>query len=59
MGGLMRKVERQGARDKAKAAARRWRRERKFEAALAAKASRLTPEQARRALAEWAARGGK
>jgi len=33
--------------------------DRAAEAEVAAEASKLTPEQARRALAEWAARGGK
>lgn len=40
-------------------AARRRERDAAAESAVAAKASKLTPEQARKALAEWAARGGK
>lgn len=39
--------------------ARQIRRERAAEAKLAAAASKLSPEEARKALAEWAARGGK
>lgn len=43
-----------GARELAK----RMAREREMEAEVAAKASRLSPEGARRALAEWASKGG-
>ena len=41
------------------AQARALARQQEAEASVAAKASRLSPEQARKALAEWAARGGK
>lgn len=43
----------------ARALARRQEREAAMEAKVAAAAYRMTPEQARKALAEWAARGGK
>lgn len=43
----------------ARALAAQQARDRDAEAKIAAKASRLTPEQARQALAQWAERGGK
>lgn len=43
----------------ARALAKRKQREDEAESRLAAQASKLTPEQARQALAEWAKRGGQ